>query len=77
MGLATGERYNKRDLMEAMLIRSSNDIARCLGRSHSGSEAQFAVEMNRKAQQLGMRNSRFANASGLTAPNQYSTAYDL
>lgn len=77
IGLVAGQRYKKGDLLQAMLVRSSNDIARCLARSHAGSEAAFAQQMNRKAAELGMRNSRFANASGLSAGGQYSTAYDL
>lgn len=77
MGIKPGQRFKKRDLMEAMLVRSSNDIAHCLGRSHAGSTTAFAQLMNRKAKQLGMNNSRFANPSGLTAPGQYSTAYDI
>ncbi|MEM7012807.1 MAG: serine hydrolase, partial [Verrucomicrobiota bacterium] len=77
MGIRAGQRYKKRDLLQAMLIRSSNDIAACLARSHAGSEAAFVRMMNAKAAKLGMRNSRFANAHGLTASNQYSTAYDI
>lgn len=77
MGIQAGERYAKRDLLEAMLVRSSNDIARCLARSHAGSEQGFATLMNRKASELGMRNSHFVNASGLTAAGQYSTAFDI
>ncbi|MEO0445617.1 MAG: D-alanyl-D-alanine carboxypeptidase family protein [Verrucomicrobiota bacterium] len=77
MGIKPGERYRKRDLLEAMVVRSSNDIATCLARCHSGSEARFVQAMNAKARSLGMNNSRFANAHGLTAPGSYSTAYDL
>jgi len=77
MGIREGEKYSKEHLMQSMLIRSSNDIAKCLARSHAGSEAGFAQLMNRKAKELGMRNSYFVNASGLTAAGQYSTAFDI
>lgn len=77
MGIKAGQRFRKGDLLQAMLIRSSNDIAHCLARSHAGSESAFVGQMNRKARELGMRNSRFANPSGLTAPGQYSSAYDV
>jgi len=77
MGIQPGERYRRRDLFEAMVVRSSNDIAKCLARCHSGSEAAFARAMNAKARALGMKNSRFVNAHGLTAAGAYSTAYDL
>lgn len=77
MGLSAGQVYRKSDLLKAVLVRSSNDIAHCLGRDHSGSEAAFASLMTARARQLGMNNSRFQNASGLPASNQYSTAHDL
>ena len=77
MGLKAGERYTRRHLLNAMVVRSSNDIAACLARTSAGSEKAFVQRMNAKAQQIGMRNSRFANAHGLTASGQYSTAFDV
>ena len=78
IGLQAGHAYRKADLLKAVLVRSSNDIARCLARDHSGSVTAFAAAMNYKARQLGMHNSYFTNASGLPTPSgQYSTARDL
>jgi D-alanyl-D-alanine carboxypeptidase (penicillin-binding protein 5/6) len=77
MGIRAGQRYRRRDLLEAMMVRSCNDIAACLARTTAGSEAAFVARMNMKAAQLGMRNSRFATPHGLDAPGQYSTAFDL
>lgn len=78
MGIQPGQRYRKGDLLKAVLVRSSNDLARCLARHHSGSVSSFAHAMNNRARQLGMRNSYFTNASGLPTPaGQYSTAKDL
>lgn len=78
LGLQAGHAYRKADLLKAVLVRSSNDVARCLARDHSGSVTAFAAAMNFKAKQLGMHNSHFTNASGLpTPPGQYSTARDL
>jgi D-alanyl-D-alanine carboxypeptidase (penicillin-binding protein 5/6) len=77
MGIRAGQVYRKDHLLKAVLVRSSNDIAACLGRDHSGSEKAFANLMTTRARQLGMVNSRFQNASGLPAANQYSTAHDL
>ncbi len=78
MGIQAGQMYRKGDLLKAVLVRSSNDIARCLARHHSGSVPAFATAMNYKARQLGMYNSYFTNASGLPTPGgQYSTARDL
>ncbi|MEM7698021.1 MAG: D-alanyl-D-alanine carboxypeptidase family protein [Verrucomicrobiota bacterium] len=78
MGIKTGQVYTREELLRAVLVRSSNDIARALARDHSGSVSAFAAAMNTRARQLGMRNSYFTNASGLPSPpGQYSTARDL
>lgn len=77
IGIRAGEVYRRDELLKAVLVRSCNDIATCLGRDHSGSESAFAAAMTARARQLGMNNSRFQNASGLPAANQYSTAHDL
>lgn len=78
MGIKPGEVYTRDQLLHAVLIRSCNDIARALGRDHSGSEAAFVASMNAKARQLGMMNSYFTNSNGLPSPpGQYSTARDL
>ena len=78
MGLKPGEVYTRGELLKAVLIRSSNDIARALARDHSGSVSNFAGAMNQRARSLGMNDSYFTNASGLpTPPGQYSTARDL
>ncbi|MCB1086580.1 MAG: D-alanyl-D-alanine carboxypeptidase [Verrucomicrobiae bacterium] len=78
MGIQAGQVYTRAELLRAVLIRSSNDIARCLARDHSGSESAFAAAMNQRARQLGMNNSNFTNSNGLpTPPGQYSTARDL
>jgi D-alanyl-D-alanine carboxypeptidase (penicillin-binding protein 5/6) len=78
IGLKAGEVYTREQLLKAVLIRSCNDIARALGRDHSGSEAAFVAAMNAKARQLGMTDSYFTNSNGLPSPpGQYSTARDL
>ena len=77
MYLKEGEHYPLKSLLQAMLIESCNDAARCVARTCAGSEPAFAVWMTRRAQQLGMKNSHFKNASGLPAEGQYSTARDL
>lgn len=78
MGIQAGQHFRKGELLKAVLIRSSNDIARCLARDHSGSVPAFARAMNARARQLGMHDSYFTNASGLPTPSgQFSTARDL
>ena len=75
--LKPGQSYRKSDLVAALLVRSGNDVARCLARNHSGSEEAFALAMNAKARRLGMFSSNFKNPHGLTSGGQYSTARDM
>jgi len=77
LGIKKGDIYTRRKLIQAMLVKSCNDVARCLARQHSGSEKAFAEVMTGRARNLGMAHSRFKNASGLPAKDQYSTARDM
>jgi D-alanyl-D-alanine carboxypeptidase (penicillin-binding protein 5/6) len=65
------------DLIRGVIIQSGNDSAIALAEAVAGSEEAFAQMMNKKAKELGMRNSHFMNASGWPDPNHYSTSYDL
>jgi serine-type D-Ala-D-Ala carboxypeptidase (penicillin-binding protein 5/6) len=76
LGLRPGERYRRRDLLQSIMVKSSNDACAALARDHSGTEAAFTAEMNRAAWSLGARSSYFANSHGLPA-SQYSTARDI
>ncbi|MCH7472160.1 D-alanyl-D-alanine carboxypeptidase [bacterium] len=64
-------------MLELMLIPSNNSICRVVARIISGSESAFAAEMNARASQLGMDDTRFANSTGLPGEGQHSTLYDL
>jgi serine-type D-Ala-D-Ala carboxypeptidase (penicillin-binding protein 5/6) len=75
--LKPGEQYTRRELLKVLMVKSANDVSRALARDVGGSVEGFAVLMNRKCQQLGMRNSHFINPNGLTEPGQYSTARDM
>ena len=77
IGMTAGEKYTRRQLLTALMVRSYNDIARALARDHSGSIGAFASRMNERAKELGMTNSRFINPNGLPAEGQYSTARDI
>ena len=65
------------DLIRGMLIQSGNDATIVLAEGLAGTEEQFADALNRTAQQLGMKDSHFMNASGWPDPDHYSTAHDL
>ena len=77
LNLMPGERYTRRQLLQVLMVKSANDVARALARDVGGSVDGFAMLMNRKCAQLGMRNSHFCNPHGLTEPGQYSTARDM
>ena len=77
LGLKAGDTYTRRQLLEVMLVHSTNDVARCLARDNAGSVDDFALKMNRKAADLGMTSSHFVNPNGLPAPGQFSTARDM
>ena len=72
-----GEVYRRYDLLRVLLVKSENDVARCLARDNAGSVEAFAARMNARAAQLGMTNSHFVNPNGLPAPGQHSCARDM
>src|SRR5436190_14114914 len=77
LNIKAGDIYQRIDLLRALLVKSPNDVARCLARDNAGSIEAFAEVMNRRAQQLGAVHSHFVNPNGLPIPGQYSTARDL
>ena len=77
VGLAAGEIVTLEDLVYAMMLPSACDAAACLACAVAGSEENFAVLMNRKAEQMGLRNTHFVNASGMSAAGQYSSVRDM
>jgi D-alanyl-D-alanine carboxypeptidase len=78
LGLRAGQRIALRYLIRAAAVKSANDAASAIGDALSGNEAKFAAaRMNRTAKALGMKNSTFKNANGLTAAGHLSTARDM
>lgn len=65
------------ELFKGMVIQSGNDAAIALAEHVAGSEAAFATLMNDYAKRLGLNNTHFVNATGLSAEGHYSTARDL
>jgi D-alanyl-D-alanine carboxypeptidase (penicillin-binding protein 5/6) len=66
-----------RDLMRGLLVESANDAAVTLAEGVSGSRKAFVRAMNRRAQQLGLKDTHYANPIGLDDPGNYSSARDL
>jgi D-alanyl-D-alanine carboxypeptidase (penicillin-binding protein 5/6) len=77
LNIKPGDIYSRIDLLRALLVKSPNDVARCLARDNAGSIEAFAEKMNQRAFTLGARNSHWVNPNGLPDPRQYSTARDL
>ena len=77
MGLRLGDSVPLRTLLEGVAIASANDAATAVSEHLAGSEEAFVVQMNAKAQELGLTSTRYANAHGLPDPAQRSTAEDL
>jgi D-alanyl-D-alanine carboxypeptidase (penicillin-binding protein 5/6) len=75
--LQPGERMKVSDLMRGLLLESGNDAAVTLAEGVSGTRKKFVREMNRRARQLGLKNTHFANPIGLDQEGNYSTARDL
>ena len=75
--LRPGESVKLETLLYGLLLNSGNDAALAVARFCGGSVEAFVGEMNRKAQALGMENTRFANPSGLNAEGHFSSARDL
>jgi D-alanyl-D-alanine carboxypeptidase (penicillin-binding protein 5/6) len=77
LNIRAGDTYRRIDLLRALLVKSPNDVARCLARDNAGNIEAFAERMNQRARELGATHSHFVNPNGLPVPGQYSTARDL
>lgn len=73
-----GEKMKLRDLLYGLLLRSGNDASVVIAKAIAGSEEKFVNLMNKKAQEIGMKNTIFKNPHGLDEETEnYSTAYDM
>ncbi|WP_407692433.1 serine hydrolase [Rhabdonatronobacter sediminivivens] len=77
LGVRAGQSIALRYLIRAAALRSGNDAATAIAEAISGSEAAFAERMTRTARAMGMENTTFRNAHGLTAQGHLSTARDM
>lgn len=77
LALKKGDTLTVETAIEALVIRSANDVATVVGEALGGTESEFARMMTKRAHELGMANTTFRNASGLPDKGQKSTARDL
>jgi len=77
MGLQPGMEFSMRDLLYGLLLPSGNDAAIAIAEHVAGSVPAFVELMNEKADELGLRNTHFANPHGLDDPDHYTSAHDI
>ncbi|HXO00781.1 MAG TPA: D-alanyl-D-alanine carboxypeptidase family protein [Stellaceae bacterium] len=77
MFVGIGGRVKIEDLLKGMLIQSGNDACVVLAEGLAGSEQAYVDLMNQKANEIGLKDSHFANVTGLPDPNEWMTARDL
>ncbi len=77
--LKEGEQMTARDMIKSVVISSANDAAVALAEHVAGSESAFVDAMNKRAAELGMKNTNFENTNGLddTAQNHVTSALDI
>ncbi len=75
--LRAGEELTLKELLYGLMLKSGNDAAIAIAEHIGGSVEEFAVLMNEKAQELGLKNTQFKTPHGLDTPGHYSTAYEL
>lgn len=77
MYIAKGESFTIEELLRGLMIRSGNDAGEVLARHISGSVEEFSKLMNKRALELGAKNTHFTNPHGMPDANHVTTAYDL
>ena len=75
--LEPGEHFTLDEMIKAICVSSANDAAVAVAELVGGSEPAFVEQMNQRAQQLGCVNTHFADATGLSDLNHYSSAWDI
>ncbi|QHS22643.1 D-alanyl-D-alanine carboxypeptidase [Virgibacillus sp. MSP4-1] len=75
--LEEGEEMTVEDLLKGIAVASGNDASVALAERIAGSEKAFVEQMNKKAKELGLKNTKFKNTTGLPAEGHYSTAQDM
>lgn len=77
LGVRRGDSITVDEAISALVVQSANDVATMVAERLGGSEARFAAAMTARARELGMSETRFANASGLPDTRHRTTARDM
>lgn len=75
--LFTGEEMRVEDLLYALMLKSANDAAYVLAEHVGGSNEGFSDMMNKKAKEIGCKNTHFVNPNGIHNEEHFTTAYDM
>ncbi|RED61594.1 D-alanyl-D-alanine carboxypeptidase (penicillin-binding protein 5/6) [Cohnella lupini] len=75
--LEPGEEMSVEEMLKGIALASGNDASVAMAEKLGGSEQQFVAMMNEKAEQLGMKNTKFMNCNGLPAEGHVSSAHDI
>jgi len=77
MFIMVGDEISIENLLRGIIVSSGNDACVALAEGIAGSEEEFAILMNEKAQEIGMTNTTFSNSSGINSPDNISTVRDI
>ncbi len=77
MFIMVGDEISVENLLRGIIVSSGNDACIALAEGIAGSEEEFTILMNEKAQEIGMENTNFSNSSGINAPDNISTVRDI
>ena len=77
MFIMLNDQISVEDLLKGIIIASGNDSCVALAEGLSGTEEDFVLLMNEKADEIGLENTSFNNSSGINDPNNYSTPRDI
>lgn len=75
--LEPGEEMSTREMLQGIAIGSANDASVAMAERLAGSEEMFVKKMNKRAKELGLKQTKFKNATGLPQEGHYSSAYDM
>ena len=77
MFIMVNDQISVENLLRGIIVASGNDSCVALAEGIAGTEEEFAIIMTEKAKEIGMTNTNFTNASGLSDPDNYSTVRDI
>ena len=77
LGLSKGDKITMNDLLYGLMMRSGNDAAAQIAETIGGGYEGFANLMNKKAKEIGLKNTHFVTPHGLDNDEHYTTAYEL